>query len=138
MASRHKLGRLTCPTRRVAAVFAVAWLWASPGLAQVSTSVGLVVQEVSVAETETSETAVEISLAPESRIALAEFTKGALGRRANIRIDGQIVMSPVITEVIVDGRLRVTGIAAGSLGRLRERVETGQASIQVELPETSK
>lgn len=115
-------------TRLATTICFAAWISVSPCMAQGSKSVDLNVQDIIV-----SDQMIDISLEPRSRITLAEFTRGAIGRKVDIRIDNEVVMSPVITEVIVDGRLRVTGIAAASLAHLRGRVHSGQARIQIEL-----
>ncbi len=128
------LGKLS---QIISAAVVAASITASPSAAQTPKAADLVVEDLTVRATDPAHMVIDILLTPESRVALTEFTEGAVGRKADIRIDGQLVMSPVITERIEDGRLQVTGSASGSLDQLRERLQSGRTSLRIELADAS-
>jgi preprotein translocase subunit SecD len=99
--------------------------------------IDLVIADISPTASNSPNVVVEMRIEPTSQASLAEFSKNAVGRQVEVRIDKQVVMSPVMTEAIVDGRLRVTGVGAVSLHRLREQLRTGTVRIQIDLAGTA-
>lgn len=58
--------------------------------------------------------------------ALAEFTAANLGRRVELRVDGQVVASPVIREAIMGGEIVISGsMTVEDAGRLAMRLREG-------------
>ena len=66
----------------------------------------------------------------ESRAAFARVTTENVGRKAEVRIDGKTVMSPVIREPIQGGSLQVSGgLTVAEVADLVARLKSGGARI---------
>jgi hypothetical protein len=74
----------------------------------------------------TGEAVVNVRFDPGSAQALAEFTAANVGRRVELRVDGQAVASPVIRDTIMGGEIVISGsLTAADAGRLAMRLREG-------------
>jgi preprotein translocase subunit SecD len=82
----------------------------------------------------TKEPVITIRLTDRSGRMFGELTKNNVGRRTEVRIDGQVVMSPIIREPILGGSLQVSGgFTLKDAQELAERLNSGGARIEVEV-----
>jgi preprotein translocase subunit SecD len=64
---------------------------------------------------------------------LGEFTTANVGRKIEIRVDGQVLMSPVIREPVVNGVVQVSGhFTLDEAADLAARLTAGTSKIEVE------
>lgn len=81
----------------------------------------------------TGEAVVNVRFDPGSAQALAEFTAANVGRRVELRVDGQVVASPVIRDTIMGGEIVISGsMTAEDAGRLAMRLREG-ALVEAEI-----
>ncbi len=81
----------------------------------------------------TGEAVVNVRFDPGSARALAEFTAANVGRRVELRVDGQAVASPVIRDPITGGEIVISGsMTAADAGRLAMRLREG-ALVEAEI-----
>lgn len=86
-----------------------------------------------VADTIPGQMLLRLELTPESREAFAAFTSRHVGETIGLRVDGRDIMSVRLVEPIAGGVFVVGGMfAKGELEALARRLETGEASIEVE------
>lgn len=77
--------------------------------------------------------ALSLELTPESRDAFAAFTSEHVGNTIDIRIDGEVVMSPRLVEPIAGGLIMVSGsFKPGELAEIGKRIIPGGARVEVE------
>jgi preprotein translocase subunit SecD len=81
----------------------------------------------------TREPIVSIRLTPASGEAFARFTAANVGRKTEVRIDGKVIMAPVIREPILGGSLQISGRDLGDVHALAKRLSGGNVKIEVEL-----
>ncbi len=82
----------------------------------------------------TQEPVVSFRLMPSSKRKLGEFTTANVGRKVEIRVDGQVLMSPVIREPITNGVVQVSGhFTLREAADLAARLTAGTSKIEVEL-----
>jgi preprotein translocase subunit SecD len=82
----------------------------------------------------TKEPIVVIYMSPRSGRMFHELTTKNLGRRLLLRIDGEVVMEPVIREPVMGGSVQVSGnFTIAEVTRLAERLSNGEAKVEVEL-----
>jgi preprotein translocase subunit SecD len=75
-----------------------------------------------------------IYLKAASRDQLAEFTTTHLERTVELRIDGRVVMKPVIREPIVNGVINMHGTThLGESRTLAEQLSSGTSRIEIEV-----
>jgi preprotein translocase subunit SecD len=74
-----------------------------------------------------------IRLTPAGREAFARFTTENVGRKVEMRIDGKVVMTPVIREPILGGSLQISGPSLGDVRALASRLSAGNVKIEVEV-----
>lgn len=75
---------------------------------------------------------VNVRLDPTSQRAFAAFTAANVGRRAELRVDGRVVSSPVIRDAISGGEIVISGsMTAEDAGDLAMRLRDGTL-IEVE------
>jgi preprotein translocase subunit SecD len=76
---------------------------------------------------------ITFTLKDASRRAFAEFTAANIGRAVEIRVDGRVMMKPVIREPIVGGIGQVAGgFNAAEARTLADRLTSGAAKLEVE------
>lgn len=81
----------------------------------------------------TNQPIVSLTLTPESRTAIAEFTKARIGERVKMRLGDTVLMEPFILEPIVAGRLAVTGgLTAGSARALADLIVKSGRTFEVD------
>ena len=69
---------------------------------------------------------VNASFDPDSARILAELTAASIGRKLEIRVDGEVVSEPVIREPILGGSIVISGsMTAQEAGRLAMRLRDG-------------
>ena len=82
----------------------------------------------------TKEPVITIRLTERSGRMFAELTKNNVGRRTEVRIDGKVVMSPIIREPILGGSLQVSGgFTLKDAQELADRLNSGGARVEVEV-----
>lgn len=76
-----------------------------------------------------------ITFAPASREAFAHFTEANVGRKVEMRIEGKVVMAPVIREPILGGKVQVSGSSVGleELRQVAKRLSGGSIKVEVEV-----
>jgi preprotein translocase subunit SecD len=62
-----------------------------------------------------------LKMSDKATINFARFTKGWVGKRAGIIIDGKLVSAPFILEPILGGIVQVSGLSKASVANLIER-----------------
>jgi preprotein translocase subunit SecD len=82
----------------------------------------------------TKEPVISIRLTERSGRMFAELTKENVGRRTEVRIDGKVVMSPIIREPILGGSLQVSGdFTLKDAQEIADRLNSGAARVEVEV-----
>jgi SecD-like export protein len=82
----------------------------------------------------TKQPVITIRLTERSGRMFAELTKNNVGRRTEVRIDGKVVMSPIIREPILGGSLQVSGdFTLKDAQELADRLNSGAARVEVEV-----
>jgi hypothetical protein len=82
----------------------------------------------------TKEPVITIRLTERSGRMFAELTKDNVGRTIEVRIDGKVVMSPIIREPILGGSVQVSGgFTLKDAQELADRLNSGAARIEVEV-----
>ena len=129
------------------AALAIATLAQPPSAmaADAGQPLSLTVAEATVRKEEaTGQPVLDIRLAPQSQLAFAEFTGRHVGQRVALRVDGLVLMAPVIREPIQGGRMTISGGYGAQAVPLRElnaiaaRLGAGattlEAALQTEVP----
>ena len=57
----------------------------------------------------TGEPIVSLTLTPESRLAIGEFTKARIGEQVKMRLGDTVLSEPFVLEPITQGRLAISG-----------------------------
>ena len=74
--------------------------------------------------------AMQLELTPQSRDEFAAFTGRHVGETIDLRVDGEVLMSPRLMEPIAGGMIMVSGsFGPGELAR-SPRVSRGQAKVE--------
>ena len=74
-----------------------------------------------------------ISLSSSSARDFAQFSISHLNQAVAILIDHKVVMKPVIRDPILGGSLEISWESAADCAALAERINTGKATVEVEL-----
>ena len=74
-----------------------------------------------------------ITMTPDGRLAFGRFTEEHVGRRVDVRIDGKVVMRPIIREPILRGVLQISGPPLEELRQLANRLSAGNVKLEVDL-----
>ena len=75
----------------------------------------------------------KLDLTPDSRDAFGAFTTKHVGKVVDLKIDGKVVMSPLVREPILGGQLIVSGnFERGELVAIAKRVEAADAQVEAE------
>jgi preprotein translocase subunit SecD len=84
----------------------------------------------------TKQPVVIIWMTPRSGRMFFEFTSKNINRTVEIRIDGQVVLNPIIREPILGGSVQVSGsFTVAAAQELAERLTKGAAKVEVEVVE---
>jgi len=76
---------------------------------------------------------VNVRLEPESAQSFTAFTAANVGKRVELRVDGEIVTAPIIRDPITGGEIVISGsMTAEDAGRLAMRLRDG-ALIEVDV-----
>ena len=82
----------------------------------------------------TREPVVTFRLTERSGRLFAEFTANNIGRTFEVRIDGKVVMRPIIREAIKGGSVQVSGgFTPASAQELADRLNSGTARVEAEV-----
>ena len=91
------------------------------------------VAKVSVVNDSADQKALSLELTPQSREAFGAFTAEHVGQTIDLRIDGEVVMSPRLMEPITGGKIMVSGtFEPGKLVEIGKRIIPGGAKVEVE------
>ena len=91
------------------------------------------VAKVSVVNDSADQKALSLELTPQSRDAFGAFTAEHVGQTIDLRIDGEVVMSPRLVEPITGGQIMVSGtFEPGKLAAIGKRIIPGGAKVEVE------
>jgi preprotein translocase subunit SecD len=94
----------------------------------------LVVTQAAVGWVGVGQPVIRLHLAPESADALKELTLKNVGSKVDLRVDGEVVMSPVIRDPIVSGSLEISGMPDGvDLAALAKRIADGKVRVEIEV-----
>lgn len=75
-----------------------------------------------------------LELTPDSRTAFGMWTKDLVGKQITVNIDGIPVISPVVQEPILAGKLQISGDSSmKQLQDWAQRIAAGQSKIAVDL-----
>jgi preprotein translocase subunit SecD len=120
---------------RLAAVIATMLL--ASGAVAFAKPLHLSVTKVSVVTDRiTNEKSLSLELTPKSREAFGEFTNAHVGDTIDVRIDGEVVMSPRLMEPILGGVIMVSGtFEPGRLAEIGKSIIPGGARVEVEAQE---
>jgi preprotein translocase subunit SecD len=81
----------------------------------------------------TDQKSLSLELTPQSREDFGVFTTAHVGDTVDVRIDGEIVMSPRLMEPILGGLIMVSGtFEPGQLVEIGKRIIPGGAKVEVE------
>ncbi len=80
-----------------------------------------------------SQPTLTITFRPAGRDAFARFTAENVGRKTEIRIEGKVIMRPVIREPILGGVIQISGSSLDELNALASRLSAGNVKIEVEV-----
>jgi SecD/SecF fusion protein len=81
----------------------------------------------------TGEPIVSFTMTESSRRLFADFTAQNVGRKAAIRVDGRVVMKPVIREPILGGAGQLSGgFSVDEAKDIADRLSSGAARMEVE------
>jgi len=109
------------------------FLW---GLVAVSIAqpLELVVAEASATtDQRTNEPIISVKIAEESKRALADLTRDNVGRPMALRVDGQVLATPVIREPLIVSSFQISGhFSADQAADIARRLNAG-ARVEVEL-----
>jgi preprotein translocase subunit SecD len=119
--------------RTMAIGLTAAVLALSPLPAWAGESIVLRVEHAMVANDIGDRPAMKLDLTPESRDAFGAFTTKHVGKVVDLKIDGKVVMSPVVREPILGGQLMVSGnFERGELVAIAKRIEAADAQVEAE------
>ena len=121
--------------RRISRGLLFALLALAPGAARAGESMVLHVQHVSVVnEPVTKQPALKMELTAESKEAFGAFTDRHIGEQVDLKVDGQVVMSPVVREPIRGGEVWINGrFEKAELVAIAKRVEAADAKVEAEV-----
>jgi preprotein translocase subunit SecD len=92
------------------------------------------VAKVSVVNDSADQKALSLELTPQSREAFGAFTAEHVGQTIDLRVDGEVVMSPRLMEPITGGKIMVSGtFEPGKLAEIGKRIIPGGAKVEVEV-----
>ncbi len=82
----------------------------------------------------TREPVVTFRLTERSGRMFAEFTSNNIGRTVEIRVDGKVVMKPIIREPIKGGSVQVSGgFTLAEARELADRLNSGSAKVEADV-----
>jgi preprotein translocase subunit SecD len=120
--------------RQIATTLFSVVLAAWPLAAWGGDSIELHVQHAMVANDIGDRPGLKLDLTPESKDAFGAFTTKHIGELVDLRIDGKVVMSPVVRDPILGGQVMVTGnFERGELVAIAKRVEAADAKVEAEV-----
>jgi preprotein translocase subunit SecD len=116
-------------------VFPLALVLAFPSLAALAAPLSLDIAAASVGPAAgTNEPVLNLTLTLDSAKAFAAFTAANVGRTIELRIDGKVVMAPVVREPITGGLVQIAGSFRGpEIEDLVHRIVSGAAKVAVEV-----
>ena len=120
--------------RQIAMRLSALALASMPLAAWAGESIELHVQHVSVVtEPVSNEPALKMELTADSKEAFGAFTNRHLGEQVDFKVDGQVVMSPVVREPILGGEVMINGrFEKAELVKIAKRVEAADAKVEAE------
>lgn len=129
--------------RRCAMASIAALAMASPACASATgtaQTLSLTVSQATVRkEQATGQPVIDIRLAPQSQAAFAAFTERHVGQRIALSAEGRVLLTPVIQEPILGGRLTISsgagaqGLSPREMNGIAARLGSGAATIEVAL-----
>ena len=118
------------------AAFIASLLLASGAVASAEPLQLAVAKASVVADRVTNQQSLSLELTPASREAFGAFTTEHVGDTVDLRIDGEVVMSPRMVEPITGGLIMVSGtFEPGQLAEIGKRILPGGAKVEVEAQE---
>ena len=80
----------------------------------------------------TGEPVLSLTLMPDSAKAFGELTAANVGRVVELRLDGKVVMAPVVRDPILGGLVNVSGaFAPTELEDVADRIARGDVRVEV-------
>jgi preprotein translocase subunit SecD len=121
--------------RRMTRGLLFALLALAPGAAWAGESMVLHVQHVSVVnEPVSNQPALKMELTADSKEAFGAFTDRHIGEQVDLKVDGEVLMSPVVREPIRGGEVWITGrFEKAELVAIAKRVEAADAKVEAEV-----
>jgi preprotein translocase subunit SecD len=82
----------------------------------------------------TNEPLVTVRFTPQGAQLFAEITRNNVGRRMALRVDGRVIVAPVIREPIIGGSGQLSGgLTADQAKTMAARLSSGEAKLEVEV-----
>jgi len=112
-----------------------ALLALAPGTASAGESIVLHVQHVSVmTDPIGGQPALKMELTAESKEAFGAFTNRHIGQQVDLKVDGEVLMSPIVREPILGGEVVINGqFEKAELVGIAKRVEAADAKVEAEV-----
>ena len=91
-------------------------------------------QAVPILDERTREPMVSFRLTARSGRMFGEFTSRNIGRTIEIRVDGKVVMRPIVREPIMGGSVQLSGgLTLTEAKELADRLNSGSARVEAEV-----
>jgi preprotein translocase subunit SecD len=120
--------------RPIATILPALVLAAQPLSAWPGEIIELHVQHAMVANDIGDRPDMKLDLAPESKDAFGAFTTKYIGRVVDLKIDGKVMVSPVVRDPILGGQVMVSGnFERGELVAIAKRIEAANAKVEAEV-----
>ena len=108
----------------------------APFAARAADSVELHVEHASIVGDSADQKAIRLELTPDSRKAFGEFTTRHLNETIDLKVDGEVLMSPRLMEPILGGEVMVSGMfQPGELEKVAKRVSEPDAKVEAAVHE---
>ncbi|CAN5325467.1 hypothetical protein BH10PSE9_BH10PSE9_21100 [soil metagenome] len=65
--------------------------------------------------------------------AFADFTRANIGREIELRIDGQKMLTAVLRDPILSGKVQVSGRSRAEFTDVADRIKAGAAKVEVDV-----
>ena len=117
--------------KTVRTVAALAALTLSAGLA-CADPLAIKVQEAAVGS-EQGQPVLNLNLDESAAAAFADFTKANVGKQIELRVDGQTMLTAMLRDPILSGKVQVSGHSRAEFTDVADRIKAGTAKVEVDV-----
>jgi preprotein translocase subunit SecD len=122
--------------RYIRGMVAAAVLALAPAVAWAGESIVLHVQHASVVKDSADQPSLQLELTKASKDEFGAFTGRHVGEVVDFKVDGEVVMSPVVREPITGGLIMVSGqVGKRELASIAKRIEAAEAKVEAAVHE---